>query len=491
MYFMQKKRVVTVLVMILFVVFPKSWISVYGQAQTTWEPSQWVPGLVDTSANQFPVFITDPMGNVHLFHSQWMGDTLSIFYSRWAVGLGWTQPVDIYMPTWGQARIIGGFLDNAGYINLVYWGGDEIMANMYYLKAPLVDVGKATAWSRPVMVGSQAISPTTAAVAGDGVGEIVIVYSGKNEGSGLYYIVSSDFGANWSEPELLFHTGSDSMWATEIKLYQSSNRRYHAVWALADLTGNSRAVYYSRYDSGQKTWTKAKILARAIEFEADTPSIIEHNGSLIVIYHNDLPTTRWMIRSFDGGDTWTEPERLFEQVGSNGPAALVIDSSNTLHMFFGNRVGNPAVHGLWHSKWDGSDWSVPEAVVSGAKAFVGPNGEEGFDPHGAQAVISQGNLLLVAWRHDPGSGPTHIWYTYRYLDTPRLPTQTIPAPLPTFTPEVRKLFPSPTPRLPEMTFASDIPEDAGSENINSTLLISIVPALILTLAVVVIKRRNR
>ncbi len=481
---------IPVLITILFATIPGGRTSVNAQAQSFWEPPQWIPGLVDTTASQYPVFVTDPTGKIHLVHSQWLGEDYSIFYSQWAVGVGWTQPVDIFLPTWGQARVFGAYLDDVGMLHVYYWGGDDFNASIFTIQAPLQQANKATAWSPPKLIGTNAIAPTTAAVIGDGKGSITVVYSGNVEGNGLYGVLSSDYGVTWSEPKQIFSTGSDTLWSTELKLAQSADKRIHAVWALGESTGNSRAVYYARFEPDGQIWSKPRVLAEAINYEADTPAIIEHDGALMVIYHNDFPTTRWMIRSLDGGETWTAPTRLFEHVGSNGSAALVIDSSNTLHMFFGNRVGEPATHGLWHSTWQGGNWGVPEPVVSGPHIYAGPNGEEGFDPSTAQAVISRGNLLFVVWRHDPTAGPIHIWYSYRYLNTPQQPVQTLASPLPSATPVLDTALPTPTSISPVSTFSDDFPQETGGEEINKTLAIGIGPALILIIAMIVLIRRK-
>ena len=40
------------------------------------------------------------------------------------------------------------------------------------------------------------------------------------------------------------------------------------------------------------------------------------------------------------------------------------------------------------------------------------------------------------WRHDPVAGPTNIWYTYQFLNTPELPVTPLPSinlQTPTFT----------------------------------------------------------
>ena len=96
-------------------------------------------------------------------------------------------------------------------------------------------------------------------------------------------------------------------------------------------------------------------------------------------------------------------------------------------MFFGNRIGNPAIHGAWHSQWTGQYWSKPEPIVSGRQITLNAtHGEEGFDPSGLQAIVSRGNLLFVVWRHDPMAGPTNIWYSHKFIDAPQQETMPLP-----------------------------------------------------------------
>jgi hypothetical protein len=458
------------------------------QALSAWNTPEWIPGLIDTGLN--PVIFSDPTGKMHVFNSQWVGENYSILYTQWSVGVGWTEPVDIIRSPNSQARLCGAFVDNTGNVNLIFWGGIGASADIYFTHAPLGLAGKSTAWSSPKLIGRNAIELTTAAMVSDGDGNIVVVYSGSELGAGLYSVTSKNGGETWSNAYPLYLTSSDTLWPSALKLVRSSNSTVHAVWALGDETGNSRSVHYSRLESIEGDWTSPTILAEAIRYEADTPNIIEYDGSLMVIYHNGFPTTRWMIRSSDNGQTWTFPTRLFEQVGSNGAASLVIDSSNTLHMFFGNRIGEPAIHGLWHSIWMKDRWSVPEPVVSGPQIMRGANGEEGFDPSAAQAVISRGNLLMVVWGHDPMAGPIHIWYTYAILNTPELPIKLLPGLSNEPEPTATIIKPTAIPTVQLTTFP-DIPLNSNGINLNQILFWGIAPAILLIFVVLIFTRNKR
>jgi hypothetical protein len=401
--------------------------TVQSSTQYGWETPQYIPGLVDDGWD--PYFVVDPTGKLHIFHSQWVDDQVVIMYSYWTVGVGLLAPVDIIVSDVGQARITGAFVDDNGMMNVIFWGGDDLGAGIFFTRAPLTEVMCSTRWSEPRLIGPDAIAPTTAAIASDQQGYVVVVYAGNREGgNGLFNVISTDYGATWTAPSPVFSTASNFLFPSPLDMIISQDGSVHAVWGLGDTTGNSLRIFHASLTYEKNQWNSPIVLAEAINYEADTPSIIEHDGRLIVIFHNDSPTTRHMTMSVDNGETWSLPVRLFEQVGSNGPASLLLDGGNTLHMFFGNRIDASLTHGVWHSTWEDSGWSAPIAVVSGPQVLQGSYGEEGFDPSEIQAIICQENILFIAWRHDPRAGPTHIWYTYQYLETPALSTLAVRTP---------------------------------------------------------------
>jgi hypothetical protein len=136
----------------------------------------------------------------------------------------------------------------------------------------------------------------------------------------------------------------------------------------------------------------------------------------------------WFQLSKDGGRTFSSPIIAWpDQIGRNGAVSLVVDSTGQLHGFFAARIGagfdgTRDLHGLWHTVWQGSSWSQAERVVSGPPS-------ESFDPGDPRAVISQGNLIFVVYRTDPGKKIGNTWYTYEKLDVPELPVTPLPTPL--------------------------------------------------------------
>jgi hypothetical protein len=457
-----------------------------------WVRPQRIPGYGPETGS--PRLIADQDQTVHAFSSQWVGDKLVVVYSQWTPERSWTMPVDIILPPFkGQARVSSVVLDDDGDFHMVFFSGDDIGANMYYTRASAIHAGRATAWSSPINIGPGTITPTVAELLLLQSGELILVYSSRYHGQGLYAVYSFDKGESWSAPEPFFLTYDQELWPTPLELFEDSNGRVHAIWGLADTTGNRLALYYAQLDGPQAQWTTAILFAEAIDFEANTPAIIEHNGQLIIVYNNNMPTTRWTRRSFDGGDTWTDPVRVSGHVGTNGPPSLVIDTDGVLHMFFANRIGNPAINGAWHTIWQENEqrWREPEPVISGPRV-QGRVGGSGFDPSFVKATLVQGNVFLLTWVTDPGAGRNGVWYTYTRLDRPPLPRTPLPQPTPT---------PTPTPlpsadslQFDEAEFVSDPlwqqEQDESDEtapiNYAQILLVSTLPAglfVILTLGI--------
>lgn len=402
---------------------------------TPWTLPQKVLGYDDNALP--PWLIADQNNMVHAFNSVNTGNQrVVIEYSQWTRANGWTTPNDILVsPEKLQARIGGVFLDKAGVVHLTFFGGDDLGASIYYSNAPLAEAGRASAWSEASLVGEHAIAPTTLAMAGDADGNLFIIYSGNRDGVGLYSVNSTDGGKTWSEPSVVYLATDEVHWPSALRVITDDQDRVHAVWTMVNTSGNGDAVYYARLDADHKGWSDPVILAEknAGDYEADWGSIVNYKGELIVVYDDGSPATRWMRRSSDGGQTWSDPVLPFNFVGEYGHASFVIDSANNLHMLLGNRTQD-AIHGMWHAVWLGDHWSDLEPVVSGPRIIDGPLSGR-FDPTKPQAVISQGNVLLVTWATDPGAGPNGIWSSYTVLNTPALPAVglTTPTPEPTTT----------------------------------------------------------
>lgn len=452
-----------------------------------WSPPGQIPGYGRN--DRAPYLITDPEGTIHAFNSIQLGGDVVIMYSKWTEQSRWTAPVDIVISPWKQqARLRGAVLDDRGFAHMVFFGGDDLGANMYYTRAPLIDASNAQSWTRPWVVGDFASSPSEASLVGDGQDRLVMVYAGNREGIGLYSVYSDDGGDTWSDPSVVFLVRGDQHWPWALNMIMDEQGAVHAVWALVNDTGNGDIIYYSRLDPATRQWSQPFVLATRDEgdYEVDWPSIVSHQDQLIVVYNDSNPATRWMRRSFDGGATWTDPVLPFNHVGEYAHAAYAVDSGGYLHMLLGNRTGSNT-NGMWHSVWLGDRWSDLIPVIAGPRITEGPLNQR-FDPTAPKAVISRGNTLLVVWSTDPGAGRNGVWWSYTTLNTPREPAEPLPTPVPDPTATPTLAPPKTSTAVPTRpAFLDEPPGSGGLEPSNSMTVIAaaVIPAVLVSGVVVV------
>ena len=470
-----------------------------------WSPQQRIPGY--SNDTEPPFLIADQNHFVHAFTSQWLAQNigqseLAIIYSRWTPDQGWTKPNDIILsPYKHRAQILSVFLDPTGIFHLIFLGGDNTGASIYYTKASEADVDKASAWSTPVEIGENAQSPGSGAIVGDDKGKLTILFAGIQDGNGVYVSSSSDRGSSWSNPELIFLAPNDQPVIYNLQLYLGRSGWLHAVWNDLNVSGQGRSIYYARAKIGDIQWNEPIKLADSQSgYGVLTPAIIEYQNVLFALF-NRTPQII-MRRSNDDGATWADPVVPFENhIGVNGTLSLVVDGENELNLFFGQRIpGSPDIHGMWHAIWQTDGWSVPEPVESGPRIMTGDN--QSFDPFNARAA-SVDNVLLVTWRTDPGNGVANnngVWYSFKSVGPGTSLGQSSTASQLTPTTSLQSATPTPPPKS-----VAEYPYISPSViNNNSTMFkgfvnlsdplsavgLGIIPVLLMIIGIIILTRRS-
>jgi hypothetical protein len=463
--------------------------AVSAQAALRWSLARQIPRL--TSEADSPYLVVDQNRTVHAFYSQWVGGELAIYYNQWSAARIWTAPNDILLsPIARQASVQGAYLDPRGMMHVIFFGGIESGAEIFYARAPVAKADQASAWSSPKSVGLNAGKLAAATLSGDGKGNLYILFSGNGQGNGVYEIHSNDAGETWSETKAIFLSNSEVLWSFALRSAMDASGKLHGIWSVVNKQGNSEAVYYVRYDPERKQWSVPRVLQTIKEcsYEADWASVIAYKDEVWAIYNCGSPPTRWIRRSRDGGTNWSDPTIPFPfLIGETGPAALMVDSRNALHIVFASRINGTTTHGLWHSAWSGERWSEPDAIVSGRQSID-------FDPSRPTAIINQGNVILATWRQDPGLTPNGVWYSYATLDAPELPVLLLPTPVATATALPTPITPArvalaTATRVPQPTLApgdvSNAPPASVAPDPTTGIVIALAPVVLLLLALFV------
>jgi hypothetical protein len=468
-----------------------------------WAPDEKVPGYLDDTYP--PALIADHNRTVHAFTSQWVyteGRKLAIVYRQWTLNGGWTRPVDILLsPIGGDANFVGAFLDASDTFHLIFTATERISRRtfVFYSHAPASLADLASAWSPPVVVADGALGLNSGAIAGDEQGNLVIIYSGNRDGSGVYYVRSKNSGKEWTEPAPLFLTLNADLSAFSLRLIPGGDgQTLRAAWNVVTNLGVDQALYFATFNTQSGVWSSPLLLDERIDlpeyFGPSFPSITDNGREIVIFYNGGNPVPGRPVAagrpiqrarvSFDGGVNWSEPLDPFPfHVGRSGEHAMVLDGSGVPHVLFVQRIeslderGNYSiVGGIWHSVFQNNAWSNPDRFVTT------------LSPHDVHAVVAQGNVLLVVWRQDPGEGVNGIWYSYNMLALPELPvTPLAPATLqvsihdtPTPSPQVQPFTPTPLPPFLEQAPPSDL-----GRNPALPILVGMAPVMLILIGVIV------
>lgn len=433
--------------------------------------------------------VADSSGVVHALNVEAItANRKAIFYRSWEPEQGWSTPVDVILlsinATYGVIKDL--YLDTEGMLHLLFYSEEVMGSYIYYSRAPVIEAGRVRAWSKPVVAGVNASTVADAKLAFHPDGSISILYVGQDQGVGLYESISDDDGETWSAPVAISLELADSRWPTNIMPVFDGNGVLHAVWAIVNERGVGDEIYYARYSENEAEWSQPFLIASRAEEEYSTnwPAIASYGNQLIIVYQDSFPATKWMRISNDGGITWTAPSRPFLHIGEYGTPVMIQDSAGVLHLILGNRIGDPAVHGMWHTTWQGSFWGELTPIVSGPQSEV-------FDPSGASVALIRGNTLLVTWWNNTGNR-NGVWYSYTTLNAPQLAAEPVPTPIPSPTPRTRDIKSEMTVTAkptfdPQISDGEEIPDDLFGNPL-SVVLAGVAPASLLAISLLVIKK---
>lgn len=461
-----------------------------------------MPGYLDDTFT--PFLLADQNRTVHAFASQWVeneGRRLAIVYRQWTLSGGWTRPVDIILsPIGGDANFLGAYLDSSDTMHVIFTATEALTRRtaVYYSNAAASNAAWAPAWSPTMEIGSGALGLNSAAIIGDDQGNLVVIYSGNRDGSGVYYVHSKNSGRQWSESLPLFLTYDTTLSAFSLRLAIGPEQKIRAAWNVVTNLGVDEALYFANFDSVDSEWDVPVELERRIDlpdyFGPSFPVIVDNGREIVVVYNGGNPFTGRPVGagrpiqrsriSLNGGLTWNEPLDPFPfHVGRSGEHTLVVDGNGVPHTLFIQRIESldedgkySIIGGIWHSSFQNGGWTNPDRFVTL------------LAPHDVRAVVVQGNILLAVWREDPGLGADGVWYSYTVLDVPELPVTPLatalidssPRATSTATPEIQLLLPTPRPEL-----LDDAPPSDLGNNPALPIIISVVLVVLILIGVVI------
>jgi hypothetical protein len=211
----------------------------------------------------------------------------------------------------------------------------------------------------------------------------------------IYYKKSTDGGAAWTAIKRLTWTSGTSL---NPAIVVGSSGNLHLVWD--DDTPGNFEIFYKKSTDGGATWSSSKRLTSTSGSSANPAIVVGSSDKLHVVWEDSTPGNLEIFykKSTDGGATWSTSKRLTSTSGSSRNPAIVVGSSGNLHLVWDDdTTGNSEIY-YKKSTDGGATWSTDKRLTftSGFSYFP-------------DIAIDSTNHIHVVWE-DSTPGNPEIYY---------------------------------------------------------------------------------
>lgn len=219
-------------------------------------------------------------------------------------------------------------------------------------------------------------------------------------GTAIYY---SRWDAGfWSQP--LAVLASPEGKAEQPAVAVNPAGRLLVVWS----GGTNGEIYFSQANSGQavvaSAWTQPQLLPSPQPVGSSPGIVVDREGVIYVVYAIPLNEERgiYLTRSFDGGENWTAPVRVFDAMAAGWAMVdkprLALTGNGSLHLLW-TRYSLPTGTGpqaLYYarSQDQGDTWAIAEEVVDNPAVWSQVAGAGEQTVHRVWQELSSGRTTL-------------------------------------------------------------------------------------------------
>ena len=151
-----------------------------------------------------------------------------------------------------------------------------------------------------MIIGPGLSGVNSAALSGDERGNLVVIYSGNMDGSGVYAVQSADTGRTWSDPLQIFAPNDLQFTPYSLCLTAAREKQIQAAWNVVSPLGVDEELYFSNYDIASGKWTKPVELDKRVDvpdyFVRSFPAIVDTSDEIVIMYngHTLFSGVRWI-----------------------------------------------------------------------------------------------------------------------------------------------------------------------------------------------------
>jgi hypothetical protein len=398
-----------------------------------------------------PILVRSADGRLHALWSQ--ASSGALYYALFD-GARWSQPLAVLNSPGGRPGALSAAIDRGGFLFAAWDDGDssELYASWTNAGLALLSGEWASPEELPLPPGTRWPSLQV-----DGEGVLHLAYAlPLNEGRGVYLLsatapIQAGQPLRWNQPQQVFDAGQAG-WdmVAEPQLALAADGTRLLLWQRYTLPPDVQPVglYFSR-SMGEAFPPPAEVTRGALRWSqllAGSDGALHRawqieSGGRALVYHQ---------YSTDNGQSWSEAAQVGGMGSASGPVSLLLDGAGRLHLV---QIGVGGFAGLTLQSWL---WAGPGASTGADAGWLA--GERlalaDLTEPGSLAAISPGDgglaTVYLAQSLDEDEQVIYgLYFNQRPLQLP----DTLPTPLPTFTPQptavesANTLEATPTPAL--------------------------------------------
>jgi len=395
-----------------------------------WSEPIWLSQRNSTA--WFPAIVADAAGAVHVFWSSGRDDADIVMYCRIGAGGCSVENVAAARTVMGDGYYVtrpSAVADPGGELRLLWRPKHDILFQTLSLADP------EAGWSDARRLGEGTYN-TLVGADGGGLHAFWSASRQRGENdpcagcSDITHSASFDGGATWSRPALVADTLEGSVKPDAA----THGGDVYVVWEEGhDFyvgKGNPAAAMFAASLDGGRTWQAAQSFSPLDKPLRPAVAALP-DGTLVVVWSSTVRGGVFSQVSRDRGATWSPPHQIGGlQLRYNAPDELdspdlAVDSAGRVHFVVAGRT-NPHSqrNAIYHLTGDGESWSEPEMVFDSDGA-----------PEWPRLAIGNGNELHLVWFErnagqvwDSEKSRYRIWYSHARTDAPAIPAVTWPAP---------------------------------------------------------------